>query len=174
VTMVSGDAPERCAELAAALDIDYSARQAPETKLAITRTLQQQGHKVLVIGDGINDVPALAAADVSAAVLESSDLVKANADVLLLSRRLGAIVDLVAVSRRTRRIVRQNMTWALLYNATAMPLAALGFMPPWLAAVGMTTSSILVMTNATRLLRPAARKPPVPLTPQPRLSAGVA
>jgi P-type Cu2+ transporter len=156
VTMVSGDAPERCAELARELRIDFAARQAPETKLAITRDLQQRGRKVLVIGDGINDVPALAAADVSAAVLESSDLVKANADVLLLSRRLGAVVDLVTVSRRTRRIVRQNMTWALLYNATAMPLAALGLMPPWLAALGMTTSSLLVMANATRLLRPGA------------------
>jgi P-type Cu2+ transporter len=162
VTMVSGDAPERCAELARELDIAFVARQAPETKLEIARTLQQQGRKVLVVGDGINDVPALAAANVSVAVLESSDLVKANADVLLLSRRLGALVDLLDVSRRTRRIVRQNMTWALMYNATAMPLAALGFMPPWLAAIGMTSSSILVMTNATRLLR---QRPPTAVTP---------
>ncbi|MFU8816283.1 MAG: heavy metal translocating P-type ATPase [Pseudomonadales bacterium] len=161
VTMVSGDAPERCAELARELDIDFAARQAPETKLEITRELQRQGRRVLVLGDGINDVPALAAADVSAAVLESSDLVKANADVLLLSRRLGALADLVEVSRRTRRIVRQNMGWALSYNMTAMPLAALGFMPPWLAAIGMAGSSILVMSNATRLLRhDTVTKPP--------------
>jgi P-type Cu2+ transporter len=167
VTMVSGDAPERCAELARELGIDFAARQAPETKLQIIRALQDQGHRVLVIGDGINDVPALAAADVSAAVLESSDLVKANADVLLLSRRLGALADLVDVSRRTRRIMRQNLWWALAYNATTMPLAAFGMLPPWVAAVGMTTSSILVMLNATRLLRPgrtikADRQAPVP------------
>ena len=160
VTMVSGDAPERCAELARDLGIAFAARQAPETKLAITRELQRQGRRVLVLGDGINDVPALAAADVSAAVLESSDLVKANADVLLLSRRLGALVELVAVSRRTRRIVRQNMAWALGYNMTAMPLAALGFMPPWLAALGMAGSSILVMSNASRLLRQGTRPQP--------------
>ncbi len=94
----------------------------------------------------------LAAADVSAAVLESSDLVKSNADVLLLSRRLGSLLDLLAVARRTRRVVRQNLGWALAYNATAVPLAALGFMPPWVAALGMAGSSILVMSNAARLL----------------------
>ncbi len=95
VTMVSGDAPERCEALAGLLGIDFAARQAPETKLEITRHLQHQGRKVLVLGDGINDIPALAAADVSATVLESSDLVKSKCDVLLLSRRLGALVELV-------------------------------------------------------------------------------
>jgi len=152
VTMVSGDAHDRCAALAAQLDIGFAARQAPETKLKITRALQAEGHRVLVLGDGINDVPALAAADVSATVLESSHLVRSKADVLLLSRRLGALVELVGISRRTRRIVRQNLAWALAYNLTAMPLAALGFMAPWVAALGMAGSSILVMSNAARLL----------------------
>jgi Cu2+-exporting ATPase len=152
VTMVSGDAPERCAALAHELDIAFVARQAPETKLAVVQQLQRQGHRVLVLGDGINDVPVLAAADVSAAVLESSDLVKSNSDVLLLSRRLGALVELADISRRTRRIVRQNLFWAFAYNLTAMPLAALGFMVPWVAALGMAGSSILVMSNASRLL----------------------
>jgi Cu2+-exporting ATPase len=160
--MVSGDAPERCAELAGALGIDFAARQAPETKLEITRATQRAGHRVLVVGDGINDVPALAAADVSAAVLESSDLVKSNADVLLLSRRLGALADLVTVSRRARRIVRQNLLWALAYNLTAVPLAALGLMPPWLAAVGMASSSVLVMSNAARLLSHGSPDNPIP------------
>jgi Cu2+-exporting ATPase len=162
VTMVSGDAPERCAELARILDIEFAARQAPETKLEITRELQRQGHRVLVLGDGVNDVPALAAADVAATVVESSHLVKSNADVLLLSRRLGALTALVQVSRRTRRIVRQNLLWALAYNATAIPLAALGFMPPWVAALGMAGSSILVMSNASRLLRASVPAPAPP------------
>ncbi|MEQ8861025.1 MAG: cation-translocating P-type ATPase [Pseudomonadales bacterium] len=152
VTMISGDAVERCAELASELGIDFAARQSPETKLEITRALQQRGRRVLVVGDGINDVPALAAADVSATVLESSDLVKSKADVLLLSRRLGALVDLVHIGRRARRIVRQNLFWALTYNLTAVPIAALGLMPPWLAALGMASSSVLVMSNAARLL----------------------
>ena len=145
-TMVSGDAPDRCAELARVLEIDYVARQAPETKLEITRELQLKGRRVLAVGDGINDVPALAAADVSVAVLESSDLVKSRTDVLLLSRRLGALVDLVHVGRRAVRVIHQNLAWALTYNLVAIPFAALGFMPPWVAALGMASSSILVMS----------------------------
>jgi len=151
--MVSGDTAERCAELARTLGIDYVARQAPETKLEVTRQLQQQGRRVLVLGDGINDIPALAAADVSVAVLESSHLVKSRTDVLLLSRRLGSLVELVHMGRRALRVVRQNLTWALGYNLIAIPFAALGFMPPWVAAIGMASSSILVMLNASRLLR---------------------
>jgi len=151
--MVSGDAADRCAELATMLDIDYVARQAPETKLEVTRQLQNQGHRLLVLGDGINDVPALAAADVSVAVLESSHLVKSRTDVLLLSRRLGSLVELIRVGRRALRVVRQNLAWALGYNLVAIPFAALGFMPPWVAAIGMASSSILVMLNASRLLR---------------------
>ncbi len=163
VTMVSGDSPERCAALAGRLGIDYVAQQSPETKLAMTRDLQSRGHRVLAVGDGINDVPALAAADVAVAVLESSDLVKAQADVLLTSRRLGALVDLVSVSRRAVRVIRQNLLWALAYNLTAIPLAACGLMPPWVAALGMAGSSMLVMTNAARLL---ARTPARPHRPQ--------
>jgi Cu2+-exporting ATPase len=159
VTLVSGDAAERCAELARTLAIGFVARQSPETKVALTRTLQKQGRRVLVLGDGINDIPALAAADVSAAVLEASSLVKSRADVLLLSRRLGAVVDLVDISRRARRVIRQNLGWALSYNLTAIPLAALGLMPPWLAALGMAGSSVLVMANASRLLRAPRGRP---------------
>ncbi len=159
-TMVSGDAEDRCAALATQLQIDYVARQAPETKLEITRALQERGDQVMVVGDGINDVPALAAANVSVSVLESSDLVKSRTDVLLLSRRLGALVDLVAVGRRAAGIMRQNLAWALSYNLIAIPFAALGFMPPWVAALGMASSSTLVMLNATRLLRVPVWRPP--------------
>lgn len=165
VTMVSGDSPQRCAALAGQLGIDYVAEQSPETKLEMTRDLQRRGHRVLAVGDGINDVPALAAADVAVAVLESSDLVKAQADVLLTSRRLGALVDLVGVSRRAVRVIRQNLLWALAYNLTAIPLAACGLMPPWVAALGMAGSSMLVMSNAARLLARApapATRPPLP------------
>lgn len=169
VTMVSGDDEGRCRDLAETLAIDYVARQAPETKLEITRELQRAGHRVLVLGDGINDIPALAAADVSATVVESSDLVKCKTDVLLIGRRLGALVELVRVSRRTRRVVRQNLGWALAYNLTAIPIAAMGLLPPWLAAIGMAGSSILVMSNAARLLSDpgdaTAAAPPGQATP---------
>jgi Cu2+-exporting ATPase len=164
-TMVSGDAEERCAKLAAELNIDYVSRQDPETKLNVTHDLQKRGECVLVVGDGVNDIPALAAADISAVVVESNDLVKSKADVLLLSRRLGSLVDLITVGRKTHRVIMQNLTWALSYNMISIPLAALGLVPPWLAALGMATSSTLVMANATRLLRVPVFRPP-PANPQ--------
>jgi Cu2+-exporting ATPase len=150
--MLSGDSEARCAETAATLGIDYLARQTPEAKLAAIRADQAGGHKVLMLGDGINDVPVLAGADVSAAVVEASDLVKSKADVLLLSSRLSPLAGLLSLARGTRRITRQNLLWAAAYNLTAIPIAAFGFMPPWLAALGMAASSTLVMLNATRLL----------------------
>jgi Cu2+-exporting ATPase len=155
--MVSGDSAERCRELAAQLQMDFVARQTPETKLEIIRDLQRHGSRVLAVGDGINDIPALAAADVSATVLETSDLVRSKADVLLLTRRLGALIDLIRVARKTRLVLHQNLVWSLGYNLIAVPLAAMGFMVPWVAAIGMAGSSMLVMLNASRLLRaPAA------------------
>ncbi len=153
--MLSGDSTERCAETARDLGIGFLARQTPEAKLAAIRADQAAGRTVLMLGDGINDVPVLAGADLSAAVVEASELVKSKADVLLLSRRLAPLVDLFRVAAATRHITHQNLIWAALYNLTAIPVAALGLMPPWLAALGMASSSILVMLNATRLLAAA-------------------
>lgn len=153
--MVSGDSPERCGDLARQLGVHFVARQTPETKLQIIHDLRARGARVLVVGDGINDIPALAAADVSVTVLESSDLVRSKADVLLLNRRLGALTELVRVARRTRRVLHQNLAWSLGYNLIAVPLAAMGYMVPWVAAIGMASSSVLVMLNASRLLRGA-------------------
>ncbi|MGE0621000.1 MAG: heavy metal translocating P-type ATPase [Pseudomonadales bacterium] len=150
--MLSGDSVERCAETADRLGIGYLPRQSPEAKLAAIRADQASGRTVLMLGDGINDVPVLAGADLSAAVVEASDMVKSKADVLLLSRRLAPLTELFRVALATRRITHQNLIWAALYNLTAIPIAALGLMPPWLAALGMASSSTLVMLNATRLL----------------------
>ncbi len=151
--MLSGDAPERCAALAEALSIDFLARQTPESKLKHLENELQAQRPALMLGDGINDVPVLAAASVSVAVVEATDLVKSKADVLLLGRRLTPLPELIRVARKTRRITRQNLSWALAYNLIAIPIAAMGWMPPWLAALGMASSSTLVMFNATRILR---------------------
>ena len=150
--ILSGDSKERCKETAAKLGIDFLARHTPEAKLDAIRTEQSKGSKVLMLGDGINDVPVLAGADVSAAVMEASDLVKSKADILLISRKLTSLPDLFRIARITRSITIQNLAWATAYNLTAIPFAALGLMPPWLAALGMATSSTLVMLNASRLL----------------------
>jgi len=151
--ILSGDHPDRCRETASELGIEYRARQTPEAKLQAIRNEQNSGHRVLMLGDGINDVPVLAGADVSAAVVEASDLVKSKASVLFLNRKLEPLVALIRIARSTRRVTRQNLIWAALYNLLAIPVAALGFMPPWLAALGMASSSTLVMLNASRLLR---------------------
>jgi len=142
--------------VATRLGIAYLASQTPESKLAVLARARAGGRRVLMLGDGINDVPVLAGADVSAAVVEASDLVKSRADVLLLGRKLTPVVDLIDIARSTRRVIRQNLGWALAYNLTAIPIAALGYMPPWLAALGMAASSTLVMLNASRLLTRSA------------------
>lgn len=161
--ILSGDNDAHCRAVADQLGIDYIAGCSPESKAA--RLAEQPA---LFVGDGINDVPALAGASVSAATLETSDLVKSRADVLLLSDRLGALTALVQVGRKMLTIMRQNLLWAALYNLTAIPLAAFGFAPPWLAAIGMASSSLLVLANATRILReepaPVSELPPQTLT----------
>ena len=123
-----------------------------EDKLALVHALQAQGHRVAMVGDGINDAPVIAGADVSVAIGGGTDLAKINADVVMLGEGLGPLVRGIESARRTRRIIRQNLCWAVLYNATAVPLAASGWLAPWMAAIGMSASSLLVVLNAVRLL----------------------
>ncbi|MFL0805919.1 MAG: cadmium-translocating P-type ATPase [Oceanobacter sp.] len=125
----------------------------PEQKLAQVRTWQSEGERILMIGDGINDVPVLAGADIALAVSEATDLAKTNADTLLTSGRLDAVLSALDTARKTRRVIYQNIGWALLYNLLALPIAAMGYVPPWAAAIGMSFSSLLVVTNALRLAK---------------------
>ncbi len=151
VHLLSGDTDSQCQSVAQTLDMDWQASMEPEDKpVAVAKS---QG-PALFIGDGLNDLPALAGADISVATLETSDLVKSRASVVLISARLGSAVELIRTSLRTRRIVCQNLLWALAYNALAIPAAALGYAPPWLAALGMSASSLLVLANATRVIQP--------------------
>ena len=109
--------------------------------------------QTLFVGDGLNDLPALASADVSVTTLETVDLVKSKADVLMMSDRLLTLPALIDAGRRFTRVSRQNIVWAVVYNLFAIPLAITGLATPWLAALGMSASSLLVMVNACRLLR---------------------
>lgn len=152
--LLSGDNPGAVAALAATLKLDeYRAEATPEDKLAYVHALQQQGRKVLMVGDGINDAPVLAQADVSVAVAQGADVARDGADVVLLNDDIGMIASLQRQAVRTRLIIRENLLWAMLYNAIAVPLAATGHVTPWVAALGMSLSSLLVLLNALRLLR---------------------
>ena len=155
VEMLSGDNETHCAEVAHRLAIDYRPALTPEDK---NETVTRAG-SCMFVGDGINDIPAITRAGLSVSTLETNDLVKSRADVVLLTPRLLALVDLVRIGRFTQRIMRENLAWALAYNVIAIPAAALGYAPPWAAALGMSASSVLVMLNATRLLgAPLARE----------------
>jgi Cu2+-exporting ATPase len=119
--------------------------------MELVRDLQAQGRRVLAIGDGVNDGPALAAADVSCAMGEGSAIAQAASDLLLLHEGLAVIGDAVATARRMMHVIRQNLYWSLAYNVAAIPLAALNLVPPWVAAIGMSMSSLIVVLNARRL-----------------------
>jgi len=151
--IASGDRTATVARMAQSLGIaDARGRMGPDDKLALIRTLQAQGRRVLMVGDGINDGPVLAAANVSAAMGGGAAIAHAAADLLLMNESLGSVAAAVDTGRGTARLVRANLRWALLYNLCAVPLAALGFVPPWLAAVGMSGSSLYVVWRARRFV----------------------
>jgi Cu2+-exporting ATPase len=152
IHLLSGDQPGPVFAIATELAIDMHRAQAtPADKIAYVRDLQARGRKVLMIGDGINDAPVLAAADASVAVGNATALARIAADTVLLADSLSLVASLVALARRCRRIIRQNLAWAAAYNAVAIPAAALGLVPAWAAALGMSGSSLLVVGNALRL-----------------------
>ncbi|MDI5919907.1 heavy metal translocating P-type ATPase [Halomonas sp. LR5S13] len=160
VELLSGDTPSAVADMARRLGIDtWQAAATPEDKLARLQALQASGERVAMVGDGINDVPVLAGADIAIAMNGATDLARTRADAVLLGPRLGRIVEAIETGRATRRIIRQNLTWSLVYNVSALPLAAMGFVPPWLAAIGMSASSLVVVGNALRLTRDAPSRP---------------
>ncbi|SDS75144.1 heavy metal translocating P-type ATPase [Pseudomonas granadensis] len=162
--LLSGDSSPMVASVAAELGIDEARGSLrPDDKLQVLQQLHKEGRKVLMLGDGVNDVPVLAAADISVAMGSATDLAKTSADAVLLSNRLDALVQAFTLARRTRRVIIENLLWAALYNGLMLPFAALGWITPVWAAVGMSISSLTVVLNALRLTRlpsaPAAGSP---------------
>ncbi|MEO7852759.1 MAG: heavy metal translocating P-type ATPase, partial [Rubrivivax sp.] len=156
IVLLSGDAAPRVAAVAATLGIDDAqGGLTPADKLHRLRALQQAGHRVGMVGDGLNDAPVTARADVSFAMGEGSTLTRSRADFILASGSLADIVRARQVARRTVRVVRQNLAWAAGYNLLCVPLALVGWFPPWAAGLGMATSSLVVVLNALRIDRRA-------------------
>jgi Cu2+-exporting ATPase len=167
--IVSGDQPGAVAHIAERCGIGrQAARLTPQDKLARLKALQGTGAVVVAVGDGINDAPLLRGADVAVAMGRGSALAQTSADLILVRDSLDDLPHTVELARRTQRVIRQNLSWAVTYNLAALPLAALGFVPPWLAAIGMSLSSVVVVLNAMRLSRGSApqRRPGHPVRPQ--------
>lgn len=150
--LLSGDQEGSVQSIANELGIHhFTANATPELKLERLRELQKQGRQVVMVGDGVNDVPVLAGAQVSIAMGDATDLAKTTADTLLLSSNLVKIPHAIQKSRMTYQVIKQNLMLSLVYNVIALPAASMGLVPPWLAALGMTSSSLLVVLNALRL-----------------------
>ncbi len=152
--MLSGDRHATVQLVAGTLGIDAKRAHGdcmPQTKLELMQSLQQQDRKVLMVGDGLNDGPVLAAAHVSVAVGQAVPLAQAQADFVMPGAQLSMLPAMLAHARRTMRVVRQNLWWAAIYNATCVPLALAGWLPAWLAGLGMALSSLVVVANAARL-----------------------
>ncbi|MGB4347202.1 MAG: HAD-IC family P-type ATPase, partial [Burkholderiaceae bacterium] len=154
VILLSGDTQAIADEVAQALSMDGAHGAAlPAQKMAFVQALQQQGAVVAMVGDGINDAAVLRAADVSFAMGSGAALAQSHADTVLLSGHLSGLLDAARTARQTMGVIRQNLLWATLYNLLAIPAAALGMLSPWMAGVGMSASSALVVLNALRLAR---------------------
>lgn len=150
--VLSGDRATAARRVAQAVGVDEVIAEAtPERKLAELQALQRQGWRVAMVGDGLNDGPVLAWAEASFAIGRAAPLAQAQSDAVVQSGRLMDVVDALALARGTLRVVRQNLVWAAAYNAVCVPLALIGWMPPWLAGLGMAASSLLVIANAWRL-----------------------
>jgi Cu2+-exporting ATPase len=152
VLLLTGDHERAARSVAAQVGIEQFAFElTPEDKLERVRALQREGAIVAMIGDGVNDAPVLAQAQVAIAVGSDTAITAAAADIILLSGELPQLTNGIDAARKMLHIIRQNFAWALAYNLVALPAAALGFVAPWLAALGMSASSLLVVTNALRL-----------------------
>ncbi len=152
--MVTGDNERTAKAIAAGAGIDrVFAEVLPEGKAVIIRRLQQEGRKVAMVGDGINDAPALAVADIGMAIGTGTDVAIEAADITLMHGDLNHILAAISVSRKTMRNIRQNLFWALGYNAIGIPIAAFGLLAPWVAGAAMALSSVSVVANSLRLQR---------------------
>ena len=155
LALLTGDSGSQGPELARQLGItDFQTGMSPQEKMAEVARLQDTGAVVTMVGDGLNDAPVLARADTSIAMANAAELTRTHADLVVIDAGLESVTMAMNKARSCRRIIVQNFAWALSYNLCAIPLAATGQVAPWMAAVGMSLSSLLVVANSLRLNRP--------------------
>ena len=152
IVILSGDHPDSVAQVAKKLGVEtFHGHMKPHDKLAWIQAQQRQQHNVIMVGDGINDAPTLAAANVSISFISATDLAQINSDFVIMGQPIDVIPKLRQLSQKTRKIIIQNLSWAAAYNFIAIPFAVVGWIPPWGAALGMSLSSFLVISNSLRL-----------------------
>ena len=150
--ILSGDNSHRVSSVAEQLAItNWQASMLPEDKLEWVKQAQQHAKKILMVGDGINDMPVLAQADTSVAIGKGSDLAKHSADAVMISHDIQSLLSALDIGKATQKIIRQNLSWALGYNMVVLPLAVSGMVTPYIAVIGMSLSSLIVVMNALRL-----------------------
>jgi Cu2+-exporting ATPase len=152
VRILSGDRKDYVASIAQKLGIEhFDAEQLPQHKLARVKQLQSEGRKVAMVGDGVNDAPVLAAADLSISLSMGTDLARAASDMIINGGLLSPLPTAIRITTKMMRVIRQNFIWAIAYNVIAVPFSMAGYVQPWLAAIGMSLSSLFVVLNALRL-----------------------
>jgi Cu+-exporting ATPase len=150
--MLTGDSEKTANKIGQTLGINEIISEVkPDEKASVIRKLQKNKNLVLMIGDGINDAPALATADVGVAMGSGSDIAIETADVTIIRNNMKSVADILFFSQKTYKNIQQNLFWALGYNSLGIPLAAFGYLSPWIAGFAMALSSISVVLNAIRL-----------------------